>query len=209
VLNARKRLPSLRDGNFTPISNTQWGNVYTFSRYVTGADPVIVAANFSQTQQIATLTIDLAALGLHADSTYYLNELLGATTVQVTGQSLTQLTTSCAPYQARLWVVSDSIIQTDVPISPPKLPTKISLGEAYPNPFNPTTVLPLEVNVPTFVTLKIFDLLGREVETLLNGIVDAGVHKIEWIAPQRTSGIYFAVMEAGNVHQVRKLVLLK
>ena len=58
-------------------------------------------------------------------------------------------------------------------------------------------------------TLKIFDILGREVETLLDKPIDAGPHTIEWNAAPYPSGMYFAVLKSGNQQRIQKLLLLK
>jgi glycosidase len=209
VMNARKSLPALRDGDFTLISNTQWGSVFTFSRAGAGMDPILWAGNFTPNAQLATLTVDLNALGLHADSTYWLNEIIGGTSSQITGASLQSLTSSISAYQSRLWVVSDSAISFDADAPHPTLPEAIYLGDAYPNPFNPSAVLPLTLSSPVHVTIKIYDVLGREVDVLADTMMSAGEHKLVWNAARMSSGLYFAVMQAGDARQVRKLMLLR
>lgn len=209
LMNARKGLPALQDGDFTLVSNTAWGSVYSFTRAGAGMDPVIWAGNFTPNSQVATFTIELAALGLHADSTYWLSEIIGATSSQVTGASLQSLVSSISAYQSRLWVVSDSAISFDADAPRRLLPNAISLGDAYPNPFNPSATLPLALATPTHVTIKVYDLLGREVDTLVDSMLDAGEHQLVWNAARMSSGLYFAVMQAGDARQVRKLMLLR
>jgi hypothetical protein len=87
-------------------------------------------------------------------------------------------------------------------------PSSFSLF-AYPNPFNATVRLDYAVATAGPVTLTVFDLTGREVSTLTSGMKDAGRHSISWTADNLPSGIYLARLSAGNVSQVRKLVLLK
>ncbi len=87
----------------------------------------------------------------------------------------------------------------------------------YPNPFNPTTTLKIQVPVaerPQNVKLEIFNSLGQRVRVLQNGQMTAGTHEIEWNGladngSQVTSGLYFAVLRAGNVTQTIKMALLK
>jgi cyclomaltodextrinase / maltogenic alpha-amylase / neopullulanase len=209
ITNARKLLPALRKGEFTLINNSQAGACYSFARHGSGMDPVIFAGNFTPASSIVTFTISASELGLNADSTYVVSELLGNTHSTMTGAQLTSLVTSLSAYQSRIWVVSDSAISVDAPPSSPLLPQRISLGYAYPNPFNPVTTLPLELSQRTHVRLRIFDILGREVATVINGSLDAGYHQLTWNSRDAGSGVYFAVMEAGDVHQVRKLVLIR
>ena len=97
------------------------------------------------------------------------------------------------------------------------LPTSFSLEQNYPNPFNPTTKIVYSVPVVDVhsgvegpnITLLLFDILGREVATLVNQHQKPGVYKIEFDASQLPSGIYFYKMNAGNFSNVKKMVLLK
>ena len=96
-------------------------------------------------------------------------------------------------------------------------PTEYSLGQNYPNPFNPATVISYELAVNSVVTLKIFDLVGRGVATLVNEKKDAGRYSVQWDASGFASGIYFYRLEAlqtergraGNYVATKKLVLLR
>ena len=71
------------------------------------------------------------------------------------------------------------------------LPREIVLGQNYPNPFNPTTAISFQLLAGSFVSLKISDLLGREVATLVDGRMEAGTHKVVWNASGFASGVYF------------------
>ncbi len=84
-----------------------------------------------------------------------------------------------------------------------------SLFQNYPNPFNPTTVINYQLPVNGFVSLKVYDVLGREVKTLVNERQTAGSHSITFNAGVLTSGVYFYRIEAGKFSQVRKLSLVK
>ena len=208
LLHGRRLLPAMRMGEFDLITNNQGGSVYSFARTGDNMDPVIFAGNFTPSSQVVSATLDANLLGIHPDSTYVVSELIGGIHFEALGANLTSITTSLSPYQSRVWVISDSIITTDVPDQPDVLSTKIELGNAYPNPFNPSTTLPLELNVRAHVSLKIYDLLGREIATVMNGMLDAGHHKLVWNADS-PSGLYFAVLEANDVRQIRKLMLLR
>jgi len=83
------------------------------------------------------------------------------------------------------------------------------LSQNYPNPFNPETVLELMVPLEGHVVVRIYDLLGREVETLLNDRVKPGWHTLRWNASGRSSGVYYARLEAGTIVRSRKLVLVR
>jgi hypothetical protein len=88
-------------------------------------------------------------------------------------------------------------------------PKTYVLEQNYPNPFNPTTRISFYIPNKNFVTLKIFDLLGREIVVLINGQKPAGIHSMQWNAVGFPSGIYFYRLQAGSFIETKKLVLLK
>jgi hypothetical protein len=89
------------------------------------------------------------------------------------------------------------------------VPKKFSLSQNYPNPFNPSTVINFTLPSNSFVTLKIYNLLGKEVATLVNGTKGMGNYSVEWNASQCASGMYFYKLQAGNYTATKKLILLK
>jgi len=91
----------------------------------------------------------------------------------------------------------------------PALITDYKLNQNYPNPFNPSTVISYQLPEDNNVTLKVFNLLGAEVATLVSGKQTSGVHKITFNAANLASGIYFYKLQAGNYTSVKKLMLLK
>ncbi len=89
------------------------------------------------------------------------------------------------------------------------LPTKFQLSQNYPNPFNPSTVISYQLTVNSFVTLKVYDVLGREVSTLVNGKQNAGYHSITFDGGNLPSGVYLCHIQAGTFSATRKMLLLK
>ncbi len=90
-----------------------------------------------------------------------------------------------------------------------ELPTVFSLSQNYPNPFNPTTVIKYSIPEVTNVKLKVFDMLGREIATLVNREQTAGVYNVEFNASNLSSGVYFYRVTAGSFVATKKLLLLK
>ncbi|HUI30808.1 MAG TPA: YCF48-related protein [Candidatus Acidoferrales bacterium] len=88
-------------------------------------------------------------------------------------------------------------------------PRNFSLAQNYPNPFNPTTNISFTLPVRSFVSLKVFDILGREVATLLHGELAAGSHVEQWNAAGMPSGVYFYRLQAGSFTDTKKVILLK
>ena len=90
-------------------------------------------------------------------------------------------------------------------------PNQFLLFPAYPNPFNPVTTMRFNIPVETqhATSLQLFDVNGRLIESLVNRVVQAGQHEIEWSASGMPSGVYFAELVSGNYRQVQKLALMK
>jgi len=96
----------------------------------------------------------------------------------------------------------------------PHIPEKIALYQNFPNPFNNSTIIKLDLPEDAFVELKIFDVMGREIKTVINKEIDAGIHYYEWKGTNPTgtavsSGIYFARAKIGNTVKTVKMTLLK
>lgn len=89
------------------------------------------------------------------------------------------------------------------------IPSKFALSQNYPNPFNPSTTIEYSIPHRQHVSLKIYDVLGEELETLVNGIEDAGNKSVQWNAKVFPSGVYFYRLQAGSFTQTKKLVLMK
>ncbi len=106
---------------------------------------------------------------------------------------------------------------TSVKSSRGETPTRFSLSQNYPNPFNPTTTISFALPTRSFVSLKVFDMLGREVSTILSGELQAGNYTRQWNAANMSSGVYFYRLvakaipsgQAGTYNQAKKLLLLK
>jgi hypothetical protein len=107
-------------------------------------------------------------------------------------------------------------------VLPPLPPDVFSLEQNYPNPFNPTTMIGFSLNEDAYVSLSVYDVLGREVATLLNHeMLDADAYEVQFDAGQVASGLYFYKLtvetigdedggSAGTTYlQVRKMVLMK
>ncbi len=91
----------------------------------------------------------------------------------------------------------------------PNTPTKFSLSQNYPNPFNPTTKISWQIPVGSQQTLKVFDVLGKEVATLVDEYNPAGKYEVEFDASSLPSGVYFYTLSAGNYTETKKMMLIK
>ncbi|MDP2207277.1 MAG: T9SS type A sorting domain-containing protein, partial [Bacteroidota bacterium] len=89
------------------------------------------------------------------------------------------------------------------------VPDEFELMQNYPNPFNPTTTIRFGLHSASYVTLKIFNIFGQEVATLINEKRDAGQHSVQWNASGIASGVYFYRMTAGKFTEMKKMILLR
>lgn len=98
---------------------------------------------------------------------------------------------------------------TDVESDYSTLPNKFEVYQNFPNPFNPTTTIRWQMPETGFVILKIYDVLGREVNTLVNEELSAGKHETVFDASRFSSGVYFYQLKAGNITYTKKMILIK
>ncbi len=116
--------------------------------------------------------------------------------------------------RAYMWGNSTNVIYslhapTGVSINKELLPKSIFLEQNYPNPFNPTTKISFTIPSRLYVSLKVFDLIGREVVTLVSEELPAGNHSRQWNAVNIPSGVYFCRLQASGYLETKKLILLK
>ncbi len=98
---------------------------------------------------------------------------------------------------------------TDVNSSPDDLPETFSLSQNYPNPFNPTTEIKFDIPTRSQTTLKVYNILGQEVETLIDEEMSPGRYVTEWDATEYSSGIYFYKINSKDFVDTKKMVLVK
>jgi len=90
-----------------------------------------------------------------------------------------------------------------------QLPARFALRQNYPNPFNPSTQIRFDLPASGFVTLKVYDLLGREVATLVNQELNAGTYEVPFSGENLPSGTYIATMQSGDYRATSKMLLMK
>ncbi|MCX7832595.1 MAG: T9SS type A sorting domain-containing protein [Ignavibacteria bacterium] len=90
-----------------------------------------------------------------------------------------------------------------------EVPSGFALQQNYPNPFNPVTKIVYQIPKNTFVTIKIFDALGKEIETIVNENHSPGTYEVEWNAGNNPSGIYFYKLISESFVETKKMILLK
>lgn len=115
------------------------------------------------------------------------------------------------PHVGSFFLLDDIALEgtAGVEQGPGTVPLTTSLAQNYPNPFNPTTTISYQLAGASFVTLNVYDILGREVATLVHGMNEPGTHTTMWDARNQPSGVYYYRLEAGAFSETRKLILTK
>jgi hypothetical protein len=88
-------------------------------------------------------------------------------------------------------------------------PDKFAVYQNYPNPFNPTTSIKFDIPKNAFVTLKVYDVIGKEVATLINEVRTAGSYNVDWNASFYPSGVYFYKLESKDFTETKRMLLIK
>lgn len=127
---------------------------------------------------------------------------LGQSAIGVAGSS-------DAGHRAGFWYSTIDLVTSVVQIEDELLPTEFRLEQNYPNPFNPSTTIRFAVPKTSNVTIKIYDVLGRQVATLVDKEYRAGVYKVVFEASALASDLYIYRIQAEGFTQSRKLMFLK
>lgn len=106
------------------------------------------------------------------------------------------------PEQKEQWVTGIKEVDTG-------LPTGFELTQNYPNPFNPATTIKFSIPQSDVVTIKVYNVLGQEVQTLVNQVMNAGTYEVDFNASHLSSGVYIYSITAGNYAATKKMMLLK
>ena len=110
-------------------------------------------------------------------------------------------------YQVWSSVIDRTILGTEDNVK--NTPDSFSLYQNYPNPFNPATMIKYSLDRESFVTLKIYDSLGRLINTLVNKIQHAGKHEVSFKPDNLSTGIYFYTLRTDNYQSTKKMLFLK
>lgn len=182
-------------------------------------------------QQSGAFRVIWVSSGTAFDSVFYMSTLniatgfTGKTLVSRVHDATTSLAPSLTSYMfngssagggviyagfgpTKIWFNGSGITTEIVPISE-IIPQNFSLSQNYPNPFNPVTKINFTIPKNNLVTLKVYDISGREVATLINKEMTAGEYEATFDATKLSSGVYFYKISSGNFSDVKKMMLIK
>jgi hypothetical protein len=133
----------------------------------------------------------------------------GLTNTDVLSLAISGTNLFAGTYGSSVWRRPLSQMITGIEEQHGEVPDHSVLQQNYPNPFNPSTTIRYVLPKQSFVTLAVYDLLGREVTTLINALEEPGYKSVEWNAGGVASGVYLYRLTAGDFMQTRKLLVLR
>lgn len=212
-----KNDPAAIDLQLPMTFNTTWSQSYTGTTYLNGTP--FTTSNFSINVVVdawGTMTLpggsSFDALRIRESTTVGGTTTVDYSFLSKTGANVTVEASDPNPPNSgvisAVWYDWNLSFTTDVEqIS--GLPSNFSLSQNYPNPFNPTTKIEYSIPEESFVQLKVYDILGNEVATVVNQEQNAGTYRADFNAENLASGLYIAKLQAGNYTKSIKMTLLR
>lgn len=218
----RKQYPAFTTQQMVRV-NADFGGVYAYTRPYSGQNGIVVA-NLEAAAHTVTVTLTSGGTppsieGVSDGIQYYASDLYNATYSTITfGGGSANLVVSLPAYGVAVFVI-DSVQRTlelppltSIAEESPNVPGEMVLEQNYPNPFNPSTNIRFQVPNPGVVILKIYDVVGREIETLVDQGMSAGTFSTTWDGRNSTgsqvgSGVYFYRLQVTG-HAITKRMLL-
>jgi hypothetical protein len=211
--------------NFQTIAESVYGQSldYFFQEWIYGENYPKYTVNWSRNQISGnTYQVDLNVIqNINSNPAYFtmpirvkVNTTLGDTVVTLFNNAQNQnfqFEVNGIPQTINFdygnWILKDVLGITDSEILP--IPAEFSLEQNYPNPFNPSTRIKYTLPSKEFVVLKIFNILGKEIASLVNTEQTAGTYELDFDAFNLNSGVYFYRIEAGSYVDTKKMLLVK
>ncbi len=212
-----KNDPYRRQSEFPMTLNSQWSNTYTQTVYINGT-PL-----FSSSVSLSTVVDAYGTMTLPGGASYEALRIRETLTISGTssvnysfvaknGTQVSVSATDANPPNSGSINVDGSSYYDGLTTSVEQisgLPNGYTLSQNYPNPFNPSTNIEYSIPSESFVELKVYDVLGNEVASLVNEQQKAGVYRADFTANNLSSGMYFARLTANEFTKVVKMILLK
>ncbi|HTY11117.1 MAG TPA: alpha-amylase family glycosyl hydrolase [Bacteroidota bacterium] len=204
-----------------PLAPAAGSNMmYAYARPFSDQNGIAVE-NFNNFSVSSSVTIKAAQLafshGWSNGKTYYLNDVYHDTAYEVSFYSDTMnLNINLPAYGSAVYILADSVLHLTVPAltsvqegAKAPVPLAFSLSQNFPNPFNPTTLIQYSIPHTTKVSLKVYDVLGRVVATLVDERQNGGTYEVEFDGKTLSSGVYYYRLTANNSSDVKRMLLLK
>jgi len=208
LMTLRKTYPALVSKEFQEVRLTPSNTCFAFRRWM-GHENIITVLNMASSASTVTLQVPVQNLNLDTTKTYYLSDLLTNDYFAGTAHSLASFAIPVNGYTTRILLL-DTVIVTGIGEQiASTLPGEFTLEQNFPNPFNSSTNILFTLPGRSTVRLKVFDLLGRGVATLVDEDRSAGNHVVHFDAKHLPSGVYFYRLESGSYSTTKKMILMR
>ena len=198
----RLRNKYLSNPEMERITTSLPSDVYSYIS-TSGNNNILTIANFRSENKTSSISV-----GDIVDRAKYLTNLIDGTVIDIQPISGT-LDIELEGFEAKVFYLGEEPVGVDNEDFENIIIDEFKLSQNYPNPFNPSTKISFQIPNNELVTLKIYDVVGQEVKTLVNKEMQKGKYDIDFNASQLSSGIYFYRIQAGKFIDTKKLILLK
>ena len=205
----RSMFPAFHSNNFEEVPVSPSNYVFSFRRWQDDEN-IFTIINMGNSGVSATISLPVEELNLADDQPYYLSDLITGDYYEVYADDLEEFTIPVDAHTTTMLILDENIIITDVPGAPvASLPEQFKLRQNYPNPFNPSTTIDYVIPEATHVSLVVYDVLGRDIETLIDEHKNPGLYSTIFNASHLPSGTYFYRLSTDNKSITRKMILIK
>ena len=209
LIHLRESLPALYSSNYDEISVSPNNYIFAFRRWKENQN-VFCLMNMGNSSVNADVAVPVDKMNLDSSKTYYLTDMINGNVFSGYPADFKSINIPVDQYSTRLFLFADTIMTvTGIKTPENSTPVAFELKQNYPNPFNPSTTISFSLPHPGFVNLKVFDILGREVTTLLNEQEPSGSYSVKFNGTNYASGIYFYRLEFEGNSFVKKMILMK
>jgi hypothetical protein len=203
-------LPALYNNNYSEISVTPSTYVFGFRRWFEDQN-VFTIMNMGATETSVNVTLPVAQFNLDTTVTYYLTDLISGEVITGSLGELEQFNISIPKFSSKVYLLADSIVAVSVDNEENKIivPNIFELSQNFPNPFNPITTISYSIPSEGKVELLVYDILGREIQTLVNEIKTQGQYEIIFDGKDLSTGVYFYRLNFDGYSSVKKMLIIK
>ena len=209
LIHLRESLPALYGRNYQEVTISPNNYIFAFRRWQ-GNQNTFCLMNMGNASTNTVVSIPVNQMNLDSTKTYYLTDMLNGNVYSGTPKDFSPITIPVSAYTTRLFLFADTVMTvTGVKTAVASVPIRFNLEQNYPNPFNPATTIRFSIPGSGFVSLKVYDILGREVQTLVNENKTAGSYAVQFNGQRYVSGVYIYRVEYNGMAVVKKMVMLK
>lgn len=211
LIEIRKSYPALISHNYMEVSVNPDNYTFGFRRWNEDQN-IFTILNMKSDANTVTVSLPVDELEMDSTKQFYLTDLFSGDFISGTISELSEFNMNMERYSAKILLLADSVehvtgVNND--LANETLPKSFRMSQNYPNPFNSSTNIQFRVPSSGDVVLKIFDVLGREIITLVDEFKIAGIHKLNYKSNNLPSGVYFYKLKFKHSSLTRKMILLK